>query len=86
MTTRGRKPGRDQKAKAEAAPDDRPRTVTTLHLPVELLALLRDAANRRAVARMLAGVKGTRPNVSEIVVELLDRHRGEIERIAEGEE
>ena len=46
---------------------------TSVHLPVELLELLRMAAVKRASRQ------GGRPNVSEIVREALEAHRKEIE-------
>ncbi len=58
----------------------RPMTTSTIHLPVELLDALRHAAMRRASRRAYADDKGRggRPSVSEIVVELLERHRDEL--------
>lgn len=57
-----------------------PMTTSTIHLPVELLGALRAAANRRADRKMRDNPRGRggRPSVSEIVVELLTRHRDEI--------
>ncbi len=46
---------------------------TSVHLPVELLELLRMAAVKRASRQ------GGRPNVSEIVREALEAHRDKIE-------
>jgi hypothetical protein len=46
---------------------------TSVHLPVELLELLRMAAVKRASRQ------GGRPNVSEIVREALEEYRGKIE-------
>ncbi len=46
---------------------------TSVHLPVELLELLRMAAVKRASRQ------GGRPNVSEIVREALEAHRSNIE-------
>jgi hypothetical protein len=50
---------------------------------VVLLEALRDAANRRAGRRARENDKGRggRPSVSEVVVELLIKHRGEIEKL-----
>ena len=45
---------------------------TSVHLPVELLELLRMAVKR-------ASRQGGRPNVSEIVREALEAHRDKIE-------
>ena len=47
---------------------------TGLHIPTELLTRLRIAAARR-VARRGYG----RPSVSELIVELVERHIGEVE-------
>lgn len=60
---------------------DRPMTTSTVHMPVELLDALRQAALRRASRRAQADDKGRggRPSVSEIVVELLERHRDELD-------
>jgi hypothetical protein len=56
-------------------------TTSTIHLPVELLGALRAAANRRADRKMREDPRGRggRPSVSEIVVELLTRHRDELD-------
>jgi hypothetical protein len=57
-------------------------TTSTIHMPAELLNALRSAANRRSMRRMsgqLQDGKGTRPSVSEMVVELLARHRDELD-------
>lgn len=79
---------------AETAPtpasgdDDKgPMTTSSIHMPLELLDALRAAANRRAKRKVLERgpkVRGisqesSRPSVSEIVVELLTRHREEID-------
>ncbi len=58
-----------------------PMTTSTIHLPVELLGVLRAAANRRADRKMRDDPRGRggRPSVSEIVVELLTRHRDELD-------
>lgn len=60
-----------------------PMTTSTIHLPVELLGALRAAANRRADRKMRddARGRGGRPSVSEIVVELLTRHRDELDAL-----
>jgi hypothetical protein len=62
-------------------PDQVAMTTSTIHLPVELLGALRAAANRRADRKMRDNPRGRggRPSVSEIVVELLIRHRDELE-------
>jgi hypothetical protein len=57
-------------------------TTSTIHMPAELLNALRSAANRRSMRRIngrLNDGKGTRPSVSEMVVELLTRHRAELD-------
>ena len=57
-------------------------TTSTIHIPAELLNALRAAANRRSMRRITGRLddrKNTRPSVSEIVVELLIRHRDELE-------
>lgn len=57
-------------------------TTSTIHMPAELLNALRSAANRRSMRRIsgkLEDGKGTRPSVSEMVVELLTRHRAELD-------
>jgi hypothetical protein len=63
------------------APDKRPMTTSTIHLPVDLLDALRSAALRRASHKARADThgRGGRPSVSEIVVELLERHREELD-------
>ena len=53
-------------------------TIATIHMPAELLNALRHAAMRRSMRRIggqLADGKNTRPSVSEIVVDMLQRHR-----------
>ena len=47
--------------------------ITSIHLPRELLRLLRIAAAERADRH------GGRPSVSAVVVDVLERHRDEIE-------
>jgi hypothetical protein len=57
---------------------------STIHIPVELLNALRSAANRRSMRRLTGRLddrRNTRPSVSEIVVELLTRHRAELEEL-----
>jgi hypothetical protein len=57
-------------------------TTATIHIPAELLNALRHAAMRRSLRRMsgtLSDGKNTRPSVSEIVVEMLTRHRAELD-------
>ena len=63
------------------AADKRPMTTSTIHLPVDLLDALRAAALRRAShkARADSHGRGGRPSVSEIVVEILTRHRDELD-------
>jgi hypothetical protein len=58
-------------------------TTSTIHLPVELLGALRAAANRRADRKMRDNPRGRggRPSVSEIVVELLTKHRDELNQM-----
>jgi hypothetical protein len=57
---------------------------STIHIPVDLLNALRAAANRRSMRRLtgrLTDRRNTRPSVSEIVVELLTRHRAELDEL-----
>jgi hypothetical protein len=57
-------------------------TTSTIHMPAELLNALRLAAMRRSMRRIggqLDDGKNTRPSVSEIVVDLLTRHRAELD-------
>jgi hypothetical protein len=57
-------------------------TTSTIHMPAELLNALRLAAGRRSMRRIngqLTDGKGTRPSVSEMVVELLTKHRAELD-------
>jgi hypothetical protein len=57
-------------------------TTSTIHIPAELLNALRAAANRRSMRRITGRLddrKNTRPSVSEIVVEMLLRHRDELD-------
>ena len=58
-------------------------TTSTIHLPAELLEALQQAALRRAARRRRADTsgkgRGGRPSVSEIVVDLLTRHREELD-------
>jgi hypothetical protein len=59
-------------------------TTSTIHMPAELLNALRTAALRRSMRRIsgtLGDGKNTRPSVSEIVVEMLQRHRSELDRL-----
>jgi hypothetical protein len=59
-------------------------TTSTVHMPVEMLNALRLAAIRRSERRALADTakgRGGRPSVSEIVVEILSRHRDEIDAL-----
>jgi hypothetical protein len=68
---------------AEMVTPENAMTTSTIHLPVELLVALRAAANRRADRKMREDPRGRggRPSVSEIVVELLMRHRDELDRM-----
>lgn len=52
---------------------------TAIHLPKDLWVLLRNAAFRRAMKR------GGRPSVSALLVDLIERHRAELEKEASGE-
>lgn len=74
-----------QAAPGEVSPDRpaAPMTTSTIHLPVELLGALRAAANRRADRKMRDDPRGRggRPSVSEIAVELLMRHRDELDTL-----
>jgi hypothetical protein len=57
-------------------------TTSTIHMPAELLNALRLAAGRRSMRRIngqLNDGKGNRPSVSEMVVELLTKHRAELD-------
>ncbi len=65
---------------ASADGDRVPMTTSTIHLPSELLEALQQASLRRAARKRRADPKGRggRPSVSEIVVELLTRHRDEL--------
>ena len=67
------KAGTPASAKAPSRTSDEGWASTSVHLPVELLELLRMAAVKRASRQ------GGRPNVSEIVREALEAHRKEIE-------
>jgi hypothetical protein len=62
-------------------PSEVPMTTATFHLPVELLEALERAAIRRRDARRRGDTKGRggRPSVSEIVRDLLYRHRDELD-------
>ena len=69
-------------AKARAASDVKPPVArgdvamanTGLHIPVKLLTRLRIAAAMRVEARGYG-----RPSVSELIVEIVERHIGEVE-------
>ncbi len=71
----------------QQAPDgpsgDRPMTTSTIHLPVDMLFALQQAALRRAdrKRRESPNGRGGRPSVSEIVVELLDELRERIDQL-----
>jgi hypothetical protein len=61
------------------APADTPAdAITSIHLPKEMLTLLRIAAIKRAER------EGGRPSVSTVIRDLLERHRAEIEKEADG--
>ncbi len=69
-------------------PDDSAEAVvmitSTIHMPAELLNALRSAANRRSMRRINGGLgdgKSKRPSVSEMVVEMLTRHRDELDEM-----
>ena len=66
---------------AEAKTDDEKYSVVTVNLPLSLVAAMREAADRRALrlAREHPKGRGGRPSVSAIVVEILQRHRHEID-------
>ncbi len=66
---------RSQQPEPPSAPD----SVTSIHISRDMLRLLRDAANNRAYR---AG-RG-RPSVSDVVRDLLERHRDELEAEARG--
>jgi hypothetical protein len=96
-TLRSVMPPSDEAAQAAAVADELQRrqeksssgedvvmTTSTIHMPAELLNALRSAANRRSMRRIsgqLDDGKGTRPSVSEMVVELLTKHRAELDRM-----
>jgi hypothetical protein len=77
-----------QQAPPEPAGDDI-MTTSSIHMPLSLLESLRSAANRRATRKArergpkVAGERrdSTRPSVSEIVVEILTRHRAELDKL-----
>lgn len=79
MIRRQGSPTLDEEAQSSTA-----MTTSTIHLPVELLGVLRAAANRRADRKMRDDLKGRggRPSVSEIVVEMLTRHRDELDKLS----
>ena len=73
-----------QARQARATEADRmPMTSSTVHLPQELLEALQQAAHRRAARKRRQDPRGRggRPSVSEIVVDLLTRHRDELDRM-----
>jgi hypothetical protein len=78
---------------APAGVDDRPRMPTSINMPLDLLDLLQDAARARAKKIRDQNVKlpkgqrigSSRPSVSQLVVELLERHRDEIKALADGD-
>jgi hypothetical protein len=74
-----------------------PKVPTTINMPLDLATLLQDAAIARARktrAANLAAPRGTRESprpssrssVSQLVVELLEQHRADLERIARGDD
>jgi predicted CopG family antitoxin len=58
---------------AKGKPTPKPQT-TTIHIPREYWFLLRRVTLRRALKR------GGRVTISDVVVELVERHRKELER------
>lgn len=77
--------------------EEGPKVPTTINMPLDLATLLQDAAIARARKTRAANLvtprgrrdsprPSSRPSVSQLVVELLDRHRDELQRIAKGED
>ena len=68
------------KRKPPAAPptDTSADVITSIHIPKSMLTLLRIAAIKRAER------EGGRPSVSNVIRDLLERHRREIEKEANG--
>ena len=66
----------EKRAKAKSTPQSTQRThqTTGINLPLELWSLL----NRVAFSRALR--QGGRPSVSAIMVELIEKHRKELEK------
>ncbi len=66
--------------KPRAAPpvDTSADAITSIHIPKAMLTLLRIAAIKRAER------EGGRPSVSNVICDLLERHRREIEKEANG--
>lgn len=62
------------KPKAVSEPQERPYKTTGVHLPADLWALL----NRVAFER--ARTKGGRASVSALLVDMIERHRKELEK------
>jgi hypothetical protein len=72
---------------------DEPRLPTSVNMPLGLLDLLQEAARARSRRIRNENLKlpkeqrtSARPSASQIIVELLERHRDEIEAIARGED
>jgi hypothetical protein len=65
----------------ETRADKEKHTIVTVNIPLDLVAAMREAADRRALrlAREHPKGRGGRPSVSAIVVEILQRHRHEID-------
>jgi hypothetical protein len=76
LTAQARALGR----RAAPGTDGEPYGTTSIHMPLALLAALRDVPNRRANRKARENPKGRggRPSVSEIMVELLERHTDEL--------
>lgn len=75
-------------ARQPAAPEGNQKgdwTTTTLHVPADLAAASMDAAIRRSRRRRPETAKPGRPSVSEIVRDLLYRHRAELEEMISGD-
>jgi hypothetical protein len=73
-------PSPERQASADAGTKS---VVVSVNLPLDLLADMREAADRRALrqAREHPKGRGGRPSVSAIITEILQRHREEIEGI-----
>jgi hypothetical protein len=73
----------ERHSQASPATDDDKAVVISVNLPLALLSAMREAADRRALrlAREHPRGRGGRPSVSAIVVDILQRHRDEIDGI-----